>query len=81
MEVIGHQTIEEQADRRSLPGFVKEFQEGDAIAHRATSVATVQDVVAITALRGSTGARLGDMVKKDRRATSGKIECPLFSPR
>jgi len=61
MEVVGHQTIGEQTDGRPLPGFVKEFQEGDIIAvfmeHRAASVATIQDVVAITTLRSSTGAR------------------------
>jgi len=60
MEVVGHQTIGEQTDGRPLPGLVKEFQEGDIIAvfmeHRAASVATIQDVVAITTLRSSTGA-------------------------
>jgi len=72
MEVVGHQTIEEQADRRSLPGFVKEFQEGDAIAHRVASVATVQDVVAITALRSATSARHRDGLSTKPNAASSE---------
>jgi len=61
---------------------VKEFQEGDIIAvfmeHRAASVATIQDVVTIAALRGSTGAWHKGIIDGTERLSSEKVECPLF---
>jgi len=81
--VVGHQTIGEQTDRRPLAGFVKKFQEGQVITilvkHGAARVATVQDVVAIAALRSSTGAWHVGIIGEDKTASSEKVECLLFS--
>jgi len=82
MEVVGHQTLGEQTDRRPLAGFVKELEEGQVITilvkHGTASVATIQNVVAITTLRSSTGASHVGIIEKDKMASSEKAECPLF---
>jgi len=44
----------------------------------AASVATIQDVVTIATLRGSTGAWHKGIIDGTERLSSEKIECPLF---
>jgi len=61
---------------------VKELEEGQVITilvkHGTASVATIQNVVAITTLRSSTGASHVGIIEKDKMASSEKAECPLF---
>jgi|GEM_PF-2163077 len=84
VKVVGHEAIGKQTDRRPLAGLVKKVKEGDVIPvlvkDGAASVATVQDVVAIPTLRGSTSARHSKIIEKDKMASSEKVECPLFFP-
>jgi len=52
---------------------------GVLVKDGAASVATVQDVVAITALRSATSARHVGIIGEDQITSREKVECPLFS--
>ena len=60
VKVIGHQAVGEQAERRAFRRLGQELEEGSIVAvlvkHGTSPIASIEDMIAVTALRSTCGA-------------------------